>query len=618
MQLFPLLPTVLSSRRIERTVGPVLKREGKKHPNPYFWRSIQQIGNGMYLKKFDRLLITSFIPVSIVTFFIALFVFVLQTLWLYIDDIAGKGVGFFLLVELVGYMSVSLIPMALPVAVLISSVMVLGNMAERYELSSIKSAGVSLWRVMRPLMVLTLGISVFSFFCSNFFIPVSNLKFKSRLYDIRKQKPTLSLEESVFNDDFQGYSIRLGNKLPDGKGIGEVLLYDNSEASQGRLSAVAADSGRMSGSEDGKFFVMQLYNGNQYMEPKPTLTAGKRNYPLMRTSFKEWTKVFDLDEFNFDRTDENLFKSHHTMLSNRQLLVAIDSINKEIETRIERNTDQVNRFFYFLEKQQQERLRQERQQGSSQRELTMGETYGKEKHLPIPYAPGFSFPSAMPFLKLGPEIPVVDSEAIKQVIRNNPALVVVPSAITGQENNPNRAQLIRDPNEGWPQEISKDLADYKSILETFSTDKRAELLERAKTSARTAGDQAESTNSILVKTKESKVKHVFEFNSKFSMALACFIFLFIGAPMGAIVRKGGFGWPLLISIVFFMLFIVITIFSKSIAERFVIHAVLASWLNCLIIFPMGLTLTYWAMRDVGMQQLMDYFKVKIPPFKRKA
>jgi len=171
------------------------------------------------LKKLDKLLIGSFLPPFIATFFIALFVLVMQTLWVYIDDIAGKGVGFFLLVELVAYMSVSMIPMALPIAVLISSVMVLGNMAEEYELSSIKSAGVSLWRVMNPLMFVVFSVSVLSFFCSNNLIPVSNLKFKSRLYDIRKQKPTLSMEEGMFNDDFQGYSIRIGKKLPDNNSI---------------------------------------------------------------------------------------------------------------------------------------------------------------------------------------------------------------------------------------------------------------------------------------------------------------------------------------------------------------------------------------------------------------
>ena len=160
------------------------------------------------LKQIDKLLVTSFVPPFVATFFIALFVLVMQALWLYIDEIAGKGVGFFLLVELVAYMSVSMVPLALPIAMLISSVMVLGNLAEDYELSSMKSAGVPLLRIMASLIAVASLVSVGSFFIANNLIPVSNLKFKSRLYDIRRSKPTLNMEEGLFNDDFQGYAIR--------------------------------------------------------------------------------------------------------------------------------------------------------------------------------------------------------------------------------------------------------------------------------------------------------------------------------------------------------------------------------------------------------------------------
>jgi lipopolysaccharide export system permease protein len=166
--------------------------------------------------------------------------------------------------------------------------------------------------------------------------------------------------------------------------------------------------------------------------------------------------------------------------------------------------------------------------------------------------------------------------------------------------------------------INKDLSEYESIVQTFRKEKWDELFDNALAVTKSLAEQAGSALSSLTKTKESRVKHVFEFHSKLSMAVACFIFLFVGAPMGAIVRKGGFGWPLLISIVFFMMFIVITIFSKNIAERFVINAVLASWMNCLIIFPMGLALTYWAMRDMTMQQLADFLKIKLPTPTKKT
>lgn len=564
----------------------------------------------MVVKKLDKLLITSFVPPFIVTFFIALFVFVMQTLWLYIDDIAGKGVGFFLLTELVGYLSVSMIPLSLPVAVLISSVMVLGNLAERYELSSMKSAGVSLWRTMRPLMVITGLIGVFSFFCSNYFIPVSNLKFKSRLYDIRQQKPALSLEESLFNQDFQGFSIRIGDKLPDNSTIKDVLLYDNAEASQSRLSMVAADSGRMYGSEDHKYFVMQLYDGQQISEPKPITKGGKRTFPMMRSTFQSWTKVFDLDQFELDRTDENLFKSHHTMLSNRQLLVAIDSIDKEILEKSQRMAESNTRHFFFLNKMVQEKNKEKlKLEAEEKRAKTDSLNMSKKEPETVKMDP--------------PEEAKPDSIAIKKpttkqiaetprVPRIKPKKSTTPptpqSKVKTAAPTPDPPEKKEEP--GFKQVLDKPLGQYTSLLETFEINRRRELLDKAKSPIHLIQDQAETTLRSLEKTKESRVKHVFEFHAKFSLAMACLIFLFVGAPMGAIVRKGGFGWPLLISIVFFMLFIVIGIFSKNIAERFVIDAVTAAWMNCLVVFPMGLILTYWAMRDMGVGQIAEFFSFK--------
>ncbi|MEZ4957097.1 MAG: LptF/LptG family permease [Saprospiraceae bacterium] len=563
----------------------------------------------MRLKKLDNLLITSFVPPFVVTFFIALFVLVMQTLWLYIDDIAGKGVGFFLMVELVGYMSVSMIPMALPVAVLISSVMVMGNLAERYELSSIKSAGVSLWRTMRPLMAVTLSIGLFSFFCSNYFIPVSNLKFKSRLHDIKNQKPALSMEESLFNDDFQGYSIRLGDKLPDNQTIREVMLYDNRESNNDMLNMVAADSGQMFGSKDGKFFVMHLYNGSQISEPKPTNKAGKRNYPLMRSTFKEWTKIFNLDEFELDRTDEGLFKSHHTMLSNRQLLTAIDSIDNHIADRKSKFGEQTNRFFYFFEKAALEKKRIEREEEAQKRREEISKQKGENGLNSQGKENAQSKDEAAE--KEREERMIVEMERMKaKQERNRQKIANTNKKTTAPKKTPPPKKEIKDNAPILPQTIDKPLQEYSSIAETFTKETRRKSIDQAIASARSIKDQAASSFRSLKKTMENRVKHIFEFHSKYSLAIACFIFLFVGAPMGAIVRKGGFGWPLLISIIFFMLFIVISIFSKNIAERFVIHAVLSAWMNCLVIFPMGLLLTYWAMRDMGWSQIVDFFKWK--------
>lgn len=549
----------------------------------------------MGLKKLDKLLVGSFLPPFIATFFIALFVLVMQTLWVYIDDIAGKGVGFFLLVELVAYMSVSMIPMALPIAVLISSVMVLGNMAEEYELSSIKSAGVSLWRVMTPLMFVVFSVSILSFFCSNNFIPVSNLNFKSRLYDIRKQKPTLSMEEGMFNDDFQGYSIRIGKKLPDNQSIEEVLLYDHREEGKGRLISVAAETGTMYSTKDEQFFIMELFEGSQYNESKPTKKEGKENFPFIRTSFKEWTKVFDLNEFEMDRTDKDLFKSHHSMLSSRQLLVAIDSIDSRIDDKIESNAVNADKYFYFLNKKRLEKKAEEKKAATKNKQQKELEKFKKEKEAAAKKnepKPAKSSPKKV---------------EKKPKAKNTPKPKKQPNNKKNEPKKSNQNQKKRADRKPIKQTIEQPLAAYSSITETFRKSDLIPLFDKAKTNARSIFSSTESTLKSLKRIKENRVKHVFELHYKFSMALACFIFLFVGAPMGAIVKKGGFGFPLLISIIFFVIFVMLTIFSKNIAERFVIDAVLAAWIPCLVVFPIGLLLTWIAMTDASLPNLKSLF-----------
>lgn len=485
------------------------------------------------LKKIDRLLILGFIPTFVVTFFIALFVLVMQTLWLYIDEIAGKGVGFFLVMELLGYLSVSMIPLALPIAILISSVMLLGNLAERYELSSMKSAGVSLWRIMLPLMVLDFGIAVGSFYCSNNLIPVSNLKFRSRLYDIRKQKPTLNLEERIFNDDFEGFAIRIGEKGKDERSIEDVIIIDHSDNNEGRILEIAAKRGEMYVTEDERFFVMQLYDGWQYQE----IEGKEDTYPFLRTHFAEWRKVFDLTEFQINRTDERLFKSHQSMLTVGQLQAAIDSIDASIDEKVNSIRSNNSRYYHFLKAVDSTRM-----------------------------------------------------DSLKSV------------------QHAQQGQFARGLAKPIPQENLDSLGALSGLMMTFPPDRRADLYAKAETYARNVLSQVQSAAKSIKRKEESKVAHYFEMHSKFSFAVSCVIFLFIGAPMGAIVRKGGFGYPMIISILFFMAFIILNIFSKNIAERFVIPPIEAAWLPAAVFFPMGLALTWLALNDY--QQNIDLSRFK--------
>ncbi|MEO7174659.1 MAG: LptF/LptG family permease, partial [Saprospiraceae bacterium] len=282
------------------------------------------------LKKIDLLLFRSFIPAFAISFVIALFVLTIQFLWLWLDELVGKGISLLVIAELISYLLLAFVPMSLPIGILISSVMLFGGLSEKYELSSLKSAGVPLLRIMKPLIFLTSGIALFSFFCSNNFIPVANLKSQTRLFDIKKQKPALNIEPGVFNDVFPGFSIRVGKKDEDNQHIEDVIVYEDQTSTNGKVNIIRAKKGVMYVSEDDRFFVMDLQDGQQYQEMSPKGSDQVNVPPFIRTRFKSYNKVFDLSAFAFTKSNEDLFKSNQSMLTSRQLIHAVDSINEKI------------------------------------------------------------------------------------------------------------------------------------------------------------------------------------------------------------------------------------------------------------------------------------------------
>ena len=221
------------------------------------------------MKRIDKLMIKQFIGPFTVTFGIAMFVLVMQALWEYMERIAGKGLSFFTIVELLSYKCVGLVPLALPLGLLISSVMVLGGMAEHFELSSIKSSGTSLLRVMRTLIIFGVLSAAASFSISDYVIPAANLQFGARMYDINQKKPTLNMEPGTFNADFNQYTIRLGKRDTDGRTIENVMIYDHTKATTGQLGQILAKTGEMYSSADGGALIMELNQGVQYTERRP-------------------------------------------------------------------------------------------------------------------------------------------------------------------------------------------------------------------------------------------------------------------------------------------------------------------------------------------------------------
>ena len=479
------------------------------------------------MKILDKYLVKSFVPPFLLATFIALFVLIMQTLWLYIDDILGKGADLLVVLQLLFYLSMSLVPMSLPIGVLLSSVMLFGNLSERFELSSMKSIGLSMLRIMRPLIVVAMGISVFSYVFYDSIIPYSNLKFKSRLYDLSRQKPTLNLEEQAFNDDFKGFNIYFKKKDADGRHIHDVIIYQSKKrGGSKKLNVITAASGEMFNSHKGNYFILKLYDGHIYRDMSKDRSLTEGSHPFVRTHFKEWMKVFDLSEFDLDRTNEELFKSHQTMKNSFTLRRDIDSFKNKV---------------IYYEKQQI-------------RELT------RLKH---------DTSSAT-------SKPAKTKRKVKSALANYKQLDSI------------RWDTVRAFAQTFPKEEQVILA--RKLIQ--SVNRKHERLKSYRQSRRRLWDKIKS--------------HTYELNIKYSFSLACLIFLFIGAPMGAIIRKGGFGYPILISVSFFVVFILSTILCKKLMESNAITAFWAAWIPLLVLVPIGGMLTYQAMLDARFEWLRRF------------
>ena len=505
------------------------------------------------MKKLDSYVAGQFIQPFLAAFMIALFVLVMQTLWLYIDDIMGKGVGTVIILEMVAYMSVSLIPMALPIGMLLASVMLFGNLAEKYELASMKSSGMSLMRIMMPLIIISVFLSGFSFYCSNNLIPVSNLKFQSRLYDIRQHQPTLALEPGVFNYEFSGYTVRIGERMDDGRGIKDVMIYDNSETRTGIMKLVRADSGEMFMSGDRLNLVMRLFDGNQYQDMPED---GKSFKPFLKTSFREYQMVFDMSGFELQRTDEERFKSHRRMLTVGQLNDSVDSLGRGMaEMRRNMLAPLVN------------------PGNVSKKDLSKTNRSVSERE-----TRRISLQHRNPE-ENNPDSPS-DAEIARRADRSN----------------------VRAPDQnGLPPDSAT------SFIQTFKENEWRTLYSRATGFLQTHGLQVSSSAQSLKATQQEVRKQIYEKHRKFAFAAVCIIFLFIGAPMGSIIKKGGFGYPLLVAILFFTGYVILFTVFKEMNDVGNINSALSGWLAEIIMFPIGLFLTWQAMKDRNILDISGYF-----------
>jgi lipopolysaccharide export system permease protein len=546
------------------------------------------------MKIIDKFLIRSFIGPFIVSFFIALFVLIMQFLWLYIDEMMGKGLTIFDVSELLFYLSVGFVPQALPIGVLIATVMVMGNLGERYELSSFKSAGVSLLRVMRPLLYSVGTIAIFSFFTSEILIPWANLKFYSRFYDIRKSKPALNLEAGVFNDEFAAFTLRIGKKLGDGSQLENVMIYDKA-ISTNLVNQTMAKRGEMLNSADRQFIVMNLYDGIRYEETTGNGQRSGKN-PFVRTKFSSWQTIFDLSEFDSKKTDETLFKNNQKMLSSTQLLTAMDSMNRVDGVAF----DDLNR-----------NIRELITPLRSKNITALPPSSGAATTHTIE---GNTSMTTIPPPKLAENVNVnalkkEDSAKLIEIKKGEKQIFSTSEKIKQQLDSISKMTLAGTPytHGGLAIKVKKDsfrnkaLGDnYYDILPKTPQNERMGLAQRAENSAKNIQSSIENTMRQNKTNNDIRSKFVYELHMKYTAAIICLVFLFIGAPMGAIIQKGGFGYPILVAIGFFVLYIIGTIYCKNMKDNDNLSATSAAWIPVFFMLPIALILTWRAVNDYKM------------------
>ncbi len=469
------------------------------------------------LKNLHKLVIKSYLGPLVLTFFIAEFVLIMQFLFLYIGDLVGKGLEWYIIAELLTYASARLAQMALPLAILLASIMTFGNMGEHFELSAMKSAGISLQRIMKPLIIFSVVLSIGSFFFANYVIPYTNLKMGSLLYDISNKRPEMNIKQGVFSNDIPNFSIKIRDKSKTSNMMYGFMIYDH-RSHRGNVKVTLADSGFMEITGDQKYMIITLFGGKSYEEMKDEKPVLK-NRPENHSYFDKQVSVFKLEDMDMKRTNENLFRHSHHMQRLGQLERSSDSLTKVLKRKNNQYVKHLQTSNYF-------------------------------------------------------------KYEVKYTHKRDSLKYIADSIRRLQQ--PDSLEVI---------------ANLDSIYKTLSVSHKEHVASLALDNAKATRKYISVSQEDFYSRQKRINKHGIAWHNKFTLAFACLIFFFIGAPLGAIIRKGGFGLPFLVSITFFILYYVVSLMGKKFVEESVLLPWQGMWMSSLITMPLGVLFTYKATTD---------------------
>lgn len=495
------------------------------------------------IKRLHILVLKNYLGPFVLTFLIAEFVLIMQFVWKYIDDLAGKGLEAPIIAEFILYLSASLVPMALPLAILLSGIMTFGALAENLELVACKAAGISLYRVMNPLIIVSIALAGAAFYFSNNVLPVANLKLRSLVQDIQRQRPAIDIKAGVFYEGITDLTIRVEAISEDKKTLSGILIYDHSRRDNGNSRVTLAKNGTIGVTPDDAYLVLTLNDGVTYDEmaffgkPDPQL-------PFVKNYFKSQIIPVDLSAFKLARNDEDINKDHYQMMTLRQLDKTIADMNLQFDNRVNAFGESVKQNYFF----------------------------GRGTARPM----GMENMSAEPnFNPIMPAPPPIKINAFSDNAKLRDSL----NAIQQKKY------------------FTKTELSTPEFYINSDTTRALQLLDQARNI--TLIGNSRSADFVVEKRSrgESIARYVAEWHKKFTLSFACIVLFFVGAPLGAIIKKGGLGLPLVASILIFITYYVISTIGEKAVKQLTMSPFLGMWISSLIMLPIGIFFTIKAAND---------------------
>lgn len=464
------------------------------------------------IKRLYLFMLQSFLPLFMMTFFICLFIVLMQFLWRYIDDLVGKGLEMSVIGELFFYAALTMVPLALPLAILLASLMTFGNLGEQFELTAMKASGVSLIRSMRPLIVLMVFVAIGAFFFQNNVLPIAQTKMWTLLYSMRQKSPELDIPEGVFYDQIPGFNLFVEKKDQETGVLHNLLIYNVSKGSD-NATIIYADSGKMSMTDDKSHLFLKLWQGEQFENLREQSGISSNNVPYRRESFDDKEVLITFDA-NFNRMDESGMRNQYVGKNIKELQATIDSVNARVDS--------------------------------------VGDIYGK-------------------------------------ALREIPYLGISYYTTVRTPNGMERRQQT---------EVSLDRpVDIDSIFRGTNPAFAKSYINQALSKARRAKQDYEFKSFAMNDDRTTIRRHGIEMMKKFTLSVACLVFFFIGAPLGAIIRKGGLGMPIVISVILFIIYYIIDNSGYKLARDGHVEVWEGIWLSTFVLLPLGIFLTYKAVND---------------------